>query len=144
MKINELLGEEIKGWKHAVSDIARHRSAASAGKRSVRLVRLKKDGTESKVAPDRWNTFDDVGSAIKQHNHMVDANPGRKIAHHLYVDNKMVKELVDKVPADVNENATGGGTSAGAIASVANPMGAVIHRPNLFGYVPLKKKSKKK
>lgn len=47
----------------------------------------------------------------------------------------------------VAESASGGGTSAGSIASVANPIGGVISRtPNLFGYVPYAapKKTKKK
>lgn len=48
----------------------------------------------------------------------------------------------------INEFASGGGTSSGAIASVPNAMGAVISRtPNLFGWVPpapAKKKSKRK
>ena len=38
---------------------------------------------------------------------------------------------------DMIESATGGSTSSGSIASVANPMGSVISRtPNLFGYIP--------
>ena len=36
----------------------------------------------------------------------------------------------------LRETSSGGGTSAGAIASIANPMGRVNRRPSLFGYVP--------
>jgi len=36
----------------------------------------------------------------------------------------------------IRETASGGSTSAGAVASVANPQGQVNRRPSLFGYVP--------
>jgi len=43
------------------------------------------------------------------------------------------------------EYGTGGGTSSGAISSIANPIGGVISRtPNLFGYIPASKPSKKR
>jgi|CryBogDrversion2_11_1035321.scaffolds.fasta_scaffold01296_5 hypothetical protein len=39
--------------------------------------------------------------------------------------------------AELDESASGGATSAGAVASVASPLGAKINRrPSLFGYVP--------
>lgn len=40
------------------------------------------------------------------------------------------------------ETGTGGGTSSGAVASVANPFGIVMRRPSLFGYVQPKKRRK--
>lgn len=44
----------------------------------------------------------------------------------------------------LNEYASGGGTSAGSVASVANPFGFTISRtPNLFGYMPAQPKKKK-
>ena len=46
----------------------------------------------------------------------------------------------------ISETASGGSTSAGAIASVNSPMGGLQKRPSLFGYVvsePRKKKKKK-
>jgi hypothetical protein len=43
------------------------------------------------------------------------------------------------------ETASGGSTSSGSIASIANPMGATISRtPNLFGYIPYTKPKTKK
>jgi len=55
-------------------------------------------------------------------------------------------DFMRKTP--IAENASGGSTSSGSIASIANPVGNVISRtPNLFGYVPYavpKKKRKKK
>lgn len=49
----------------------------------------------------------------------------------------------------VREDATCGATSSGSVASVANPVGTVLRRPSLFGYVPetpenLPKKRKKR
>ena len=37
---------------------------------------------------------------------------------------------------DITESASSGGTSAGNVASLANPMGNVNRRPSLFGYIP--------
>ena len=37
---------------------------------------------------------------------------------------------------DISESASGGATSAGSIASVANPMGNINRRPSLFVYIP--------
>ena len=45
----------------------------------------------------------------------------------------------------IKENASAGATSSGSIASVAYPTGSsVIHRPNLFGYVPVTSKKQPK
>lgn len=47
----------------------------------------------------------------------------------------------------LGEAASGGSTGAGAIASVASPMGSILKRPSIFGYTapaPKKKKKKKK
>ncbi len=52
-----------------------------------------------------------------------------------------ISELLGK---SLNEMATGGGTSSGAVASVANPFGIVMRQPSLFGYVPNKPKKRRK
>lgn len=205
--------EAIKGWKHAHSDLAKWRAGKAAAARPVKLVRLKKDGTESKMH-DATSTFDNEDAAREQHNRMVSYNPGKSIRHNLYVDDKLVgelgsndikevshkvgmaaakalstgskntpeqqakyikqwQEIEDKIKEiqaqpdshtgkyakqltnlsrqqiktakagnlnafgkPLEESASGGSTSAGAIASVANPMGKVNRRPSLFGYVP--------
>ena len=45
----------------------------------------------------------------------------------------------------INEYASSGSTAAGVVATVANPMGAVISRtPNLFGWIPPKPEKKKR
>ena len=51
----------------------------------------------------------------------------------------------EKIPDTwiMNEDASSGGTSSGAVASIANPFGIVMHRPSLFGYIPAPKKRKK-
>lgn len=52
-----------------------------------------------------------------------------------------ISELLNK---PLEEMSTGGATSAGAVASVANPFGIVMRRPSLFGYVTSKPKKRKK
>jgi len=49
-----------------------------------------------------------------------------------------IRDLVKKDDdfLDMVESASGGATSAGNIASVANPMGNINRRPSLFGYIP--------
>jgi len=49
-----------------------------------------------------------------------------------------IRDLVkqDDQFLDMLESASGGATSAGSIASVANPMGNINRRPSLFGYIP--------
>ena len=37
---------------------------------------------------------------------------------------------------DITESASGGATSAGSVASIANPIGNINRRPSLFGYIP--------
>jgi len=45
---------------------------------------------------------------------------------------------------DITESASGGATSAGSVASIANPMGNVNRRPSLFGYIPYEEPKKTK
>ena len=45
---------------------------------------------------------------------------------------------------DITESASSGGTSAGNVASLANPMGNVNRRPSLFGYIPYEEPKKTK
>lgn len=212
MKIKELQ-EAIKGWKHAHSDLAKWRAAKKAAAQSVKLVSLKKDGSESKMH-DAVKTFDTEAEAKEYHNRIVSLNPTRNIKHNLYVDGKLVGELgsaniqevshkvgtaaaralsvtskitteqqakyikkyqeiedkikeiearpdshtgkyakelmnlsrqkikvgvsghLDAMGRPLKESASSGGTSAGAIATVANAQGKINRRPSLFGYVP--------
>lgn len=95
-RLQRLLGtvvnEEIKGWKNAARDIQKFRNAASNAKKSVKLVKLKKDGTESKMN-DATSYYNSEKEARDKHNYWVEINPGRKIQHNLYVDNKLVCAL---------------------------------------------------
>ena len=49
-----------------------------------------------------------------------------------------IRDLVkqDDQFLDMLESASGGATSAGSVASIANPMGNINRRPSLFGYIP--------
>lgn len=72
----------IKGWKNAGSDLSKwRRDKANATK--VKLVSLKKDGTESKMH-DAVSHHDSVEEAVKQHKYWHSINPGRVIAHNMY------------------------------------------------------------
>jgi hypothetical protein len=84
--------EAIKGWKNAVSDIQKFRTAASNALKPAKLVSLKKDGTESKMH-DATSYYYSEKQARDKHDYMVEINPGRKIQHNLYVDNKLVCAL---------------------------------------------------
>lgn len=220
MKIHELQ-EAIKGWKHAGSDLMKHRAAAYAAKQPAMLVSVKKDGTESKMH-DAKTYHASEADARKKHTDIVKLNPTRNIRHNLYVDGKLVvmldkhtltevshkvgmaagkalsqtgqitpdeqqkyitkyqelsaKEKQLSAQPDVNtgkyakefqnlhrqkvkvaragnlnafgeplqETASSGSTSSGSIASVPMHQGKVITRPNLFGYVPARRKTSTK
>jgi preprotein translocase subunit YajC len=91
-KVNKVVNKEgvaegIKGWKHAHSDMMKHR--AESGK-DVHLVSLKKDGTESKMH-DAKKSFKSEEEARAHHKRVKELNPNRTIAHNLYVGGKVEK-----------------------------------------------------
>jgi hypothetical protein len=90
--LGTVVNEEIQGWKNANRDLRKFRTAASNEKKSVKLVSLKKDGAESKMH-DATSYYDSEKQARDKHDYMVKINPGRKIQHNLYVDNKLVAAL---------------------------------------------------
>lgn len=92
MRIDEILNEQIKGWKNAASDIAKFRKDASNASKSVKLVRLKKDGSENKMH-DSTSYYSSEEEAQEKHDYITKLNPNRKVAHNLYVDGKLVKRL---------------------------------------------------
>jgi post-segregation antitoxin (ccd killing protein) len=220
MKIQELM-EAIKGWKHAHGDIQKMRAARAAASHTAKLVRLKKDGSESHMH-DAVSTYETAQDARKRHMDLVKLNPGRNITHNLYVDSKFVEVLTpdsltevshkvgmaaikalcktavtqevqekhmkqwqeldrkeDEIQARLDahtgkyakelmqisrqkikvasagglnafgkplqEHASSGATSAASVATLAQPLGAVVRRPSLFGHtsgVPDRKKRK--
>ena len=83
----EYLEEAIKGWKHAQSDIMKHRAAAG---KEVRLVKLKKDGSESGMH-DATKMFRSEEEARVHHENIKKLNPGKNISHNLYVGGKVEK-----------------------------------------------------
>lgn len=87
------LDEQIKGWKHAGSDISKWRSAQG---KDVKLVRLKKDGAENKMH-DATKMFRSEDEAQQHHDRVTELNPKSKIAHNLYVNGKLVKKLGEEV-----------------------------------------------
>lgn len=88
--------EAIKGWKHAHSDIAKSRAAASDASKSVHLHVLTKAGKESGMH-DARKSFSSVADAEKHHENIHKLNPGKSYKHNLYVDGKLVKTLGESV-----------------------------------------------
>jgi hypothetical protein len=87
------LDEQIKGWKHAASDLSKMRAAKG---KNVKLVSLKKDGTESKMH-DATKAFGSEEEAQRHHDRVTELNPKSKIRHNMYVDGKHVKTLGEEV-----------------------------------------------
>lgn len=86
--------EDIKGWKHAASDINKMRRSRAADSSTAKLVRLKKNGEESKLH-DATSHHSNEGEAREKHNRMIKLNPGKHIAHNLYVNNQLVATLTE-------------------------------------------------
>ena len=92
------IDEAIKGWKHAHNDLAKIRATASDASKGVKLVRLTKSGTESKL-PDAEKSFKTEDEAREHHTKMTKLNPGKGIAHNLYVNGEhkgTLKESIDE------------------------------------------------
>lgn len=87
------VSEEIKGWKNAQRDLARHRSKSAQERMEYTLHRLKKDGQESKLYDARTKHSSEE-SAILRHQSSVKNNPNQHIAHNLYKGNELVAKLV--------------------------------------------------
>lgn len=83
-----------------------------------------------------------LGQGIRTRGAQARANKPVRVSESIPMDEY---DLFDGNLMDILETASGGSTSAGSIASVANPMGGVISRtPNLFGYIPTAPEPKKR
>lgn len=85
----QFIGEDIKGWKHAGSDIAAARRAKAAESHPVALHKLNADGKESGMH-DARKTFPSEDAAHSHANNIKNLNPTRKIRYNKYVDGKHV------------------------------------------------------
>lgn len=94
------LGEAIKGWKSAHTDIAKGRAAASAAGKQVHLHILTKAGKESGMS-DARKSFNSVEAAQKYHDGIHKLNPGKSYKHNMYVDGKLEKTLGESVETSV-------------------------------------------
>jgi ribosomal protein L24 len=90
------MNEEIKGWKNAGADIAKFRSAASNAAKPAKLVKLKKDGTESKMH-DATSHYGSEEEATKKHHYLRELNPKSNMKHNLYINGKLHKTLHEDV-----------------------------------------------
>lgn len=90
-KYQEYLDEAIKGWKHAGSDIARARLQAGNESKPVKLVGLKKDGSENKM--DSATTYySDKKSAMDKVKYWQDINK-KEMFFNLYEDGKLTGKV---------------------------------------------------
>ena len=117
------LNEQIKGWKHAASDLAKWRSAQG---KSVKLVSLKKDGAESKMH-DATKMFRSEDEAQAHHDSVTELNPHKKIRHNLYVDGKHVKTLGEEVELDEEFGDYSSKKTSEKKSTIAHPDGKPIH-----------------
>ena len=86
--IQDLMNEEVKGWKHAGRDLAAARQAKSDDAKEITLIRLKKSGDESKMH-DAVKKFKSEKEAREHHDLMVKNNPGHTIKHNMYIGGKV-------------------------------------------------------
>lgn len=88
----EDLDEAIKGWNHAAPTLAKYRQAERDSNKEHKLVRLKKDGSESKMR-DAIKHFNSEEEVMRYHENMERFNPGHKIKYNYYVRGQLVKSL---------------------------------------------------
>lgn len=117
------LDEQIKGWKHAASDISKMRAAQG---KNVKLVSLKKDGTESKMN-DATKMFRSEDEAQEHHDRVTKLNPKSKIRHNLYVDGKHVKTLGEEVELDEEFGDYSSKKTSEKKSTTAHPDGKPVH-----------------
>lgn len=92
MKRFNLLSEQIKGWKHAGRDITNSRIQARHDVMEWETHRLNKDKSESKMY-DARKKHQSEAEAIAYHENLKKLNPTRHIAHNLYQNGKLVRQL---------------------------------------------------
>jgi hypothetical protein len=85
MKVRELLiqNEAIKGWKNAGRDLAASRKIKSEASNEYKLVRVNKNGTESKMY-DGTKTFRTEDEARSYVTNLIKLNPGTVFKFNLY------------------------------------------------------------
>lgn len=88
----EFLDEQIKGWKHAGRDLDARRQSIKDVAKTVHLHRLTKDGSESGMH-DARKPFASEEEARQHHDRMKSNNPGKPIAHRLYVNGEHEEDL---------------------------------------------------
>jgi hypothetical protein len=84
----ETMDEAIKGWKHAHSDIAKMRANSGKLDKPVRIVQLKKDGTESKMY-DAVGYYSTEKEADEYMDRIRELNPGRNFTWNIYVNGEL-------------------------------------------------------
>ena len=96
MKLNEL---HINVNEDIAADLRRARRLRAQAEAPVWLIRLNKDGSESKMH-DAKTHFADEDQALASHHMMVKTNPGKLIQHNLYSRGLAGKVLKVKLVGD--------------------------------------------
>jgi hypothetical protein len=77
-----------EGMSRAGEILAKGRKARSDAQKAITLVRLKKDGAESKMH-DAASKHTDLKAAQEYHDRLVKLNPKSTISHNVYADNSL-------------------------------------------------------
>ena len=110
----------------------------------VGMAAAKALSTGSKNTPEQQAKYikqwQEIQDKIKEIQARPDSHTGKYAKQLTNLSRQQIKTAkagnLNAFGKPLEESASGGSTSAGAIASVANPMGKVNRRPSLFGYVP--------
>jgi hypothetical protein len=122
----------IKGWKHAHSDLAKIRQNQANQSKGVKLVSVKKDGTESKMH-DVTKHFNSEQEALDHHQYIRKLNPARNVRHNLYVDGQHKGMLAEDTELEFIESLIDEGLSDREIKDILiNELAGVIKPRNTF------------
>ena len=130
-----------EGMSRAGEILAKGRKARSDAQKAITLVRLKKDGAESKMH-DAASKHTDLKAAQEYHDRLVKLNPKSTIAHNVYTDNSLTDTWTGA--RTISEDATSGATASGNVATVAQPMNWISRRVPAAKLVKSERKTPKK
>lgn len=152
LDLQQHLRNYIREQKWPVPGSGRHQDAVSASNRMQlinRLPQIKEDQTDSllgsqavkqleqKLDQSTDHSYDAINQMMTQISNDVGITTDE--LHDAFVSEHGVSPddwIKGSEQRSMRESATSGGTSSGAVASIANPMGKIARRPNLFGWIP--------
>lgn len=138
MYVNNQFDKALIG---SLDEAISHRTGARAERATGNQ---KTDTAQQHKFVQRWQ---EIHALIKEIHAKPDVGTGKYAAQL----NRLEKQKTDAATKGglnatgqpLDESATSGGTSSGAVATMVNPFGVVMRQPSLFGYVPQKTSPKK-